>query len=142
LLSFLTVRQQESTVKLSQLQNSDEVLREELRDPVFRAEWERTAPARAVALTVLRYRTEHKLSQRALGRLLGMAQSQVARLEAGEHNPSIEMLMRLSSALVLEFAINIRPVGRPARYVTKRAKTEAAVADYEADDTAVLLAAG
>lgn len=91
---------------------------------------------------MLRYRTDHDLSQRALGRLLGMAQPQVARLESGEHNPSIEMLMRLSRALNLEFAIDIRPAGRPARYVTKRAKAEAAVADYEADETAVLLAAG
>lgn len=132
----------EELVKLSQLQTSDEVLRDDLRDPEFRAEWDRTAPARAVAHTVLRYRTEHDLSQRALGRLLGMAQPQVARLESGEHNPSIEMLVRLSRALDLEFALNIRPAGRPARYVTKRAQLQATVADYKADDTAVLLAAG
>lgn len=132
----------EEALKLSQLQTSDEVRRDDLRDPEFRAEWERTAPARAVALTVLRYRTEHNLSQRALGRMLGVAQSQVARLESGEHNPSIETLIRLSRALDLEFALNIRPARRPARYVTKRATAEGAVADYEADDTAVLLAAG
>ena len=64
------------------------------------------------------------------------------RLESGEHNPSIEMLVRLSRALGLEFAIDIRPADRPARYVTKQARTADAIADYEASETAVLFAAG
>ena len=129
-------------MKLSELKTTEEILRQDLRDPTFRAEWERTAPARAVALTVLRYRTDRELSQRALGKLLGMPQSQVARLESGEHNPSIEMLVRLSRALGLEFAIDIRPADRPARYVTKQARTADAIADYESSETAVLFAAG
>lgn len=42
-----------------------------LRDPAFRAEWERMALARAVAEAVIRYRVEHGLSQSAQARLVG-----------------------------------------------------------------------
>ena len=37
---------------------------EQLADPSFKAEWQRLAPAREFAATLLRYRAEHKLSQR------------------------------------------------------------------------------
>ena len=42
---------------------NDELIAEQLRtDPEFRAEWERTALARAVAVAIVRYRAEHDLS--------------------------------------------------------------------------------
>lgn len=41
----------------------EQILEEDLKDPEFRAEWERTALARAVANEVVRYRIEHGLTQ-------------------------------------------------------------------------------
>jgi ribosome-binding protein aMBF1 (putative translation factor) len=79
-------------------------------DPELRAEWERLALARAVGDAVLRYRLAHQLSQRALAAHLGMRQSHIARLEAAEHNPSVEMLQRLSEHLGLRFVIDVAPV--------------------------------
>lgn len=89
-------------------------LREERlqRDPAFRAEWERTALARAVALRVVGYRADHGLTQTALARQLGMRQSAIARLEIGEQNPRVETLLRLSEALGMEFLLHIGPIGR------------------------------
>ena len=46
-------------MKLTDLKTSEQVLAEELRDPDFKREWDRTALARAVALKVLAYRIEH-----------------------------------------------------------------------------------
>jgi hypothetical protein len=40
-----------------------------------------------------------------------MKQPAVARLEAGEHNPSFDTLARLSSALGIEFHIAVTPAG-------------------------------
>jgi transcriptional regulator with XRE-family HTH domain len=68
--------------------------------------------ARAVADAVLRYRIEHELSQRALAAALGMKPSVVARLELAEHNPSIETLERLASALGIRFVVDVAPVAR------------------------------
>jgi transcriptional regulator with XRE-family HTH domain len=96
-------------MKLSDMKTSEQVLEEELRDPEFQREWDRTAVARAVALKVLAFRTEHGLSQRTLAKKLDMTQPQLARLEAGEHNPTIDTLARLAQTLDLEFAIDIHP---------------------------------
>ena len=54
--------------KLSDLRTARHVRAEDLRDPEIRAEYERTALAHAVAMRVLKYRTDHGLSQSALGR--------------------------------------------------------------------------
>jgi DNA-binding XRE family transcriptional regulator len=83
-----------------QLISNTEVLAEMLQDPQFRAEWERTALARAVAEAVIRYRAERGLSQTALARLLGWRQPVVARLEAAEHNPTMDILLTLARALM------------------------------------------
>lgn len=95
--------------KLSELRSAREVHAEDLADPQIRAEYDRTALAHAVALRVLAYRTEHCLSQSALGRQLGMAQPAIARLEAGDHEPSLATLSRLARGLNLEFHIDITP---------------------------------
>lgn len=129
-------------MKLSDLKTSEQALAEELRDPDFQREWERTAVARAVALKVLTYRTEHGLSQRALAKKLGMTQPQVARLEAGEHNPTIDTLARLAQALDIEFAIDVHPRKRAPKLLSGRAQGKNAIASYETDTAAVLLAAG
>ncbi len=98
-------------MKLQKMRASDKVVARQLKDPKFRAEWEGTAVARAVAARLVEYRVEHALSQTALARLLEMKQPAVARLEAGEHNPSFDTLARLSSALGIEFHIAVTPAG-------------------------------
>ena len=50
---------------------------------------------------------EHQLTQTELARMLGMRQPHIARLEAGEHEPSLAMLARLARVLGLEFHIDI-----------------------------------
>jgi ribosome-binding protein aMBF1 (putative translation factor) len=98
-------------MKLKDMASSDTVLERQLRDPAFRAEWERTAVARAVAVRLVEYRVEHELTQTALARKLGMKQPAIARLEAAEHNPSFDTLARLSSVLGIEFRITVSPDG-------------------------------
>lgn len=98
-------------MRVTDMPSSDEVLKRQLRDPVFRAEWDRTAVARAVAKRLVEYRAEHELTQTALARQLEMKQPAIARLEAGEHNPSFETLGRLASRLGIEFHIDVTPEG-------------------------------
>jgi transcriptional regulator with XRE-family HTH domain len=85
------------------------VLAEQLKDPEFRKEWDRTAFARAVANRVISYRVEHGLSQTELGKRLGIAQPAVARLESGDREPSLATLARLARRLGIEFHIDITP---------------------------------
>jgi transcriptional regulator with XRE-family HTH domain len=129
-------------MKLTDLKTSEQVLAEELRDPDFKREWNRTALARGVALKVLAYRSEHALSQRGLAKQLGMTQPQLARLEAGEHNPTIDTLARLAQTLDTEFAIDVHPHQRPPKLLSARARGKNTIASYRTDTAAVLLAAG
>ena len=82
-----------------------------LKDPEAKDRWERMALARAVAIAMIRYRARHGLSQRAVARKLGVPQSHIARLELGEHNPSIETLRWLAQGLGIGFVIGVLPSG-------------------------------
>ncbi len=127
-------------MKLSEMKTNDELIAQEMADPAFRAEWERTALARAVALRLVRYRSERDLSQRALAELLDMKQPQVARLERGDVNPTLDTLLRLSGALGIEFTIDVRPTNRKARLVTRKAQNEA-LASYATERAVAVVAA-
>lgn len=78
-----------------------------MRDPEHRAEYERGRLANEVARRVLTYRHEHGLSQSAFARLAGLRQANVSRLEAGDHEPSLSMLSRLSAVLGEHFTIDV-----------------------------------
>lgn len=122
---------------------NQQVLEHDLEDPVFRDLWERTALARAVALKVLAYRTDRGLSQRALAAQLGMKQPQVARLESGEHNPTIDTLIRLSALLDVEIVFSVTPPSRKSRFPSARfsARKGAVVEEGEMTNGSKVLAA-
>jgi len=124
--------------RVSDLKTADEFLEKQLQDPEFRAEWNRTALARAVSLGIISYRASHGLSQTQLARIIGIKQPAVARLEAGETNPSWETLNRLSQALGIEFLVDIAPK-RKRRLVSKDLRKNAGFVEVT-DDGRVLVA--
>lgn len=104
------------------------VAEEQLAAPSFKAEWQRLAPAREFAATLLRYRAEHKLSQRALAKKLGISQPRVVKLESGEHNPEIDTIINAVRSLGIEFALDVAPTSRKPALVTARAQKSRAIA--------------
>lgn len=94
---------------MTAMKTHGEIVAEELRDDDFRREWERFELARAVAAMVVAYRSDHRLTQRALAERLGITQPRVARIESGEHNPTPDTLMLLAGRLDLELNISFRP---------------------------------
>lgn len=113
------------------------VVEEQLSDPSFKAEWQRLAPAREFAATLLRYRAEHKLSQRALAERLGLSQPRIVKLESGEHNPEIDTIINAVRRLGIEFALDVSPADRRPLLVTARAQKQGAIAH---DDVSVVAA--
>jgi len=91
-------------MKMPELRKAEELAADELGDPEVRQEYERTAFANAVAIRVIRYRADHGLSQSAQAR-----QQAIARLEAGDHEPSLTMLARLARGLGISFSVDITP---------------------------------
>jgi transcriptional regulator with XRE-family HTH domain len=113
------------------------VTEEQLRDPSFKAEWQRLAPAREFAATLLRCRAEHKLSQRALAARLGVSQPRIVKLESGEHNPEIDTIINAVRRLGIEFVLDVSPADRKPLLVTARAQKQGAIAH---DDVSVVAA--
>jgi len=100
-------------VKMSDLKTGSQVADEQARaNPEVQRELERTALANDVAIRVIRYRNQHGLSQTQLARQLGLHQSAIARLEAGDHEPSLTTLGRLARGLGTEFHIDVTSDGR------------------------------
>lgn len=109
--------------KKPHVKSFDALLAEEQRaDPGFKAEWQRLAPAREFAATLLRYRAAHKLSQRALAQKLGVSQPRVAKLESGEHNPEVDTIINAVRQLGIKFALDIAPTRRKPTLVTALAQ--------------------
>jgi transcriptional regulator with XRE-family HTH domain len=86
-------------MRLSDLHTAAEIHERDMRDPEYQREYDRGELANDVALRVLAYRTEYRMSQTELARLLGMRQPNIARLESGEHEPTLTTLARLSEVL-------------------------------------------
>ncbi len=105
----------------------DDILAEQFAaDPEFEQEWNQLALARAVSIELLRYRDEHKLSQRGLAKVLGVSQPRVHELESGEKNPRVETLMKISAATGIEFAIDIAPQNSKPALAGRKLSREAA----------------
>lgn len=113
------------------------VAEEQLADPSFRAEWQRLAPAREFAATLLRFRVEHKLSQRALAKELGVSQPRVVKLESGEHNPEVDTIINAVRRLGIEFVLDVAPASRKPTLVTARVQKNGPIAH---DDVSVVAA--
>ena len=96
-------------MKLSDMISAEDVLARNLTDPEFRAEYDRTAFAHQVALELIKYRTQHELTQTQLAQQVGTTQSVIARLETAERPPSLSTLAKLSRGLGITFHINISP---------------------------------
>ncbi len=74
-------------------------LKEELKDPTFKAEFDRQQPEFAVINAIIEARRNKGFTQKFLAQKIGTKQSVISRLESGRANPSIAFLKRLAQAL-------------------------------------------
>mgnify|MGYP001588817085 CR=1 FL=1 len=77
----------------------DQYLKEQLKDPKFRKEWERTESAYQVTRELIRARVEGKISQRELAKRAKTTQAVLSRIENMTVSPSIGLLQRIAQAL-------------------------------------------
>ena len=103
-------------VKLSQLSPADEAREEDMSDLEYRREYERTRLANDVAIKVIGFRADRGISQAELARLMGWRQPHVARLEAGDHEPSLATLSRLADVTNLDFSVLVKRGRMHLRY--------------------------
>jgi len=79
--------------------------------PEYRALAEKLWFAEEIARLLIRYRMAHGLSQKALGRRLGMEESAISRLESGQHTPSGKTVNRILIAFKKQIVfVDVRDV--------------------------------
>jgi ribosome-binding protein aMBF1 (putative translation factor) len=67
--------------------------------------------SRELGRCLVAYRQQHGLTQEGLATKLGLAQPNVARLEAGQHTPTIATLERIARRLGIEVTVRATPAG-------------------------------
>lgn len=84
-------------------------LKEALKDPKFKAEYDRLGPEYELISSVIAKRIEKKMTQKELARKMGTKQSAISRLESGNANPSFTFLQKVADALGTKLQIRFAP---------------------------------
>ena len=76
-----------------------EWIKETLKNPKVKAEYDKLQPEFAVIRAIVRARAQQGITQKDLAEKIGTKQSVISRLESGNANPSIAFLQKLAAAL-------------------------------------------
>lgn len=82
-----------------------EHIKESLKDPQFRQDWEGTELEYQLSRALIAERLKHKLSQQELAKRANTTQAVISRLENMTANPSIGLLQKIAQALNLQLKI-------------------------------------
>jgi len=76
-----------------------EYLAEQLKNPEFKRHYDEYGRQLEIAYQILQLRKKKKMTQAELAKRIGTKQSNVARMEAGNQNFTIDILQRIASVL-------------------------------------------
>src|SRR3990170_7173418 len=77
----------------------NEYLKEQLKDPEFKKEWEKSEAAYQVTRELIRARIKGRISKRQLAQKAGTTQAVISRVENMTVSPSISLVQRLANSL-------------------------------------------
>jgi len=77
----------------------NDYLKEQLKDPEFRSEWEKNEAAYQITKAFIEARIKGKISQRELAKKAGTTQAVISRIENMSVSPSIGLLQRIADSL-------------------------------------------
>lgn len=78
-----------------------------LQDEETRLEYEKLESRYAVIRQMIELRKEAGLTQEELAKRCGMQKSNISRLESGNYNPSLDLLVKIANGLGKKININI-----------------------------------
>lgn len=80
-------------------------IKESLKNPVFKKEWEQSEAEYQVSRALIAARMNRKISQQELAKKANTTQAVISRLENMTANPSVGLLQKIAQALNLKFKI-------------------------------------
>lgn len=93
---------------LNRMTDWKDLRKELLKDPKFKAEYEKMQPKFEAVSALIEARIEKGLTQEVLARRISTKQSAIARIESGNANPSIGFLQKLAEALGKKLVIQFK----------------------------------
>lgn len=85
--------------KLQRVPDFQDYLDRQLKDPVFKKYYDEYGKQIEIAYQILQLRKKKGLSQSMLAKKIGTKQANVARLESGQQNFTLETLQKIARAL-------------------------------------------
>ena len=85
--------------------NFNDFLKEQLKDPEIKAEYDALEPEFAVMQAMIDARKLKGITQKELSKRTGISQGDISKLESGNGNPSIKTLQRLAKAMNMSLKI-------------------------------------
>ena len=89
----------------------NDFLKEQLNDPLLRAEYEALEPEFTIIQAMIDARKSAGLTQKQLSEKTGIAKADISKLENGNANPSLRTLRRLASGLGMRLKVEFVPAG-------------------------------
>lgn len=77
----------------------DRLKKELFKNPKIKAEYDALEPEYALIEQLISARAERNMTQKELAEKIGTKQSNIARLESGNYNPSFQFLQKVAVAL-------------------------------------------
>lgn len=89
--------------------NFDDFLKEQLKDPEIKAEYDALEPEFAIIQAMIDARKSTGITQKQLAEITGIAQGDISKLENGSANPSLRTLQRLATGMGMKLKIEFVP---------------------------------
>ena len=86
-----------------------DLLKEQLKDPEFKKEWDDIQPEMDVIRAMMDARISQNLTQKELSERTGINQADISKLENGTRNPSVNLLKRLAEGMGMVLKIEFVP---------------------------------
>ncbi len=86
----------------------DSIKSEFMLDNEFKEEYERLKPRYDVISQIIEARKENNMTQSDLAKMVGTQKSNISRLESGNYNPSLDMLIKVARCLGKKLSIQLR----------------------------------
>ena len=86
----------------------DRLEAELMKNPAFKAEYDALEPEYELIRQLIEARTEKNMTQKQLAEKIGTKQSNIARLESGNYNPSFQFLQKVAGALDKRLSVALR----------------------------------
>lgn len=80
-------------------------LKEQMQNEEFKASYDEWEPDFAIADALLRFRSDKKLTQAELAKMIGINRSDLSKLESANANPTLKTLKRIAMALGTQLKI-------------------------------------